>query len=148
MNTRWQESVSRAITLGVLVLNLAACGSRVVIGTGTTLGLKATPGDLSTRPPQVTLGYKRAETAFIPTSGEVATKNQDAFSTLAALYFQTEWIGDTELRSFVGTGIAAVEVQGKACDSPGEAVQASPKAATSQSPFWDAFNKGKSAAGQ
>jgi len=62
---RTQASV--AILVGACLI--AGCGPRVLIATGTTLGLKATPGDGQSRPPQVTLGYKRAEAALIPTSG-------------------------------------------------------------------------------
>jgi len=98
--------------LGLLLLSAAACGPRVVISTGTTIGLKATPGDGYTRPPQVTLGYKRAELALVPTKGVKATAANDAYSTLAAIHFDTQWFGKTELESFLVTGIAAREIQG------------------------------------
>jgi hypothetical protein len=97
-----------------LALLATACGPRVVIVTGTTLGLKATPGDGNTRPPQVTLGYKRAEAAIVPTNGMAATRDgSDAFSTMAAFDFRTRWFGQTELSSFVGTGFAVREIQGE-----------------------------------
>jgi hypothetical protein len=111
---------------GILLLNLTACGGgpRMLVNTGTTLGLKATPGDGQTQPPQVTLGYKRAESALIPTKGKTAQgcapkkdKNTstcetetDAFSSLGAIHLDTRWFGTTEIRSFVGTGIAARDI--------------------------------------
>lgn len=95
----------------------SACGPRVLIVTGTTIGLKATPGDGQMRPPQVTLAYKRAETALVPTKGAKATKgppkgskqpqDTDAYSALASFYFETKWFDSTELRSFIATGHAA-----------------------------------------
>jgi len=98
--------------LGGVALLATACGPRVVIVTGTTLGLKATPGDGNSRPPQVTLGYKRAEAAIVPTNGAVSMKDgTDAFSTMAAFDFRTRWFGETELASFVGTGFAVREIQ-------------------------------------
>ena len=94
-----------------LLLAAAACTPRVNIVTGTTIGLKATPGDGSARPPQITFAYKRAEVALVPTKGKKATKNQtnnankavdvDAFSTLAAFSFETQWFGNTEIASFI-----------------------------------------------
>ena len=114
---RTQASV--AILVGACLI--AGCGPRVLIATGTTLGLKATPGDGQSRPPQVTLGYKRAEAALIPTSGGKATRtspptadNTDAFSTLAAFDFESVWFGKTELSSFIATGFAAKYIQGEA----------------------------------
>jgi hypothetical protein len=105
-------AVSSVVVLSTLMAT--ACGPRVIISTGTTIGLKATPGDGTTRPPQVTLAYKRAETAFVPTNASVATASEDAFSTLAALHFSTKWFGETKLRSVVGTGIAARDLTGSA----------------------------------
>ena len=113
MGTHGYHKSGLLMVLGLLLFfALSACGPRVVISTGTTIGLKATPGDGNTRPPQVTFGYKRAETALVPTAGRTATAKADAFSTLAAIYFSTRWFGKTEIRSFIGTGFAAREVQG------------------------------------
>lgn len=110
---------------------------RVVVATGTTLGLKATPGDGQSRPPQVTLGYKRAELALVPTRGQAATsgapeclnpgagaapaKCTDAFSTLTAFDFRTRWFGATQLSSFVSTGFAAREIQVEEAAAAGKA---------------------------
>lgn len=104
----------------LLVPMLSGCGPRMLISTGTTIGLKATPGDGQTRPPQVTFAYKRAETAFVPTKGQKSAScpspdtgavcGSDAFSSLAAIQFSTEWFGTTELKSFIGTGIAARDI--------------------------------------
>lgn len=96
----------------LLPLLAAGCGTRVGIVTGTTIGLKATPGNGSTRPPQITFGYRRAEAAIVPTKGAKATPTTDAYSTLAAFHLQTEWFGDTEITSFIGTGTAAKGILG------------------------------------
>jgi hypothetical protein len=96
------------LALGLLLSSATACGTpRVNLITGTTIGLKATPGDGETRPPQVTLGYKRAEVALVPTSGMGATAETDAQSTLASFHFSTRWFGHTEIDSFIATGNAA-----------------------------------------
>lgn len=109
---------SRLLFLFLLGLALTTVGCaashqpRVTVVTGTTVGLKATPGDGQTRPPQVTLGYKRAELAINPTKGGTATKDaSDAFSTLAAFFFSTHWFGQTELASFIATGHSARDIQ-------------------------------------
>lgn len=112
----------RYLSIALLCAIAAAIGgcSRVVIATGTTLGLKATPGDGTSRPPQVTLGYKRGELALVPTKSERAVnddedpaKDSDAFSTLASFFFQTSWFGRTEVESFIATGHAARRIQGE-----------------------------------
>jgi hypothetical protein len=148
MNAIPIRTISNAMMLGILISALSGCGPRVIISTGTTIGLKATPGDGSTRPPQVTFGYKRAETALVPTAGSKATKVEDAFSTLAALYFETRWFGKTELRSFVGTGIAAQEVQGQAPAPGGPALKSVPQGQNlPSSPFWTPFSDTRTSAG-
>ena len=104
------------IALWALVLAvswcLTACGTRVISATGTTLGLKASPGDGQTRPPQVTFGYKRAEVAMVPTNGQKGTETSDAFSTLATFHLKSEWFGKTEVASFIGTGMASRDILG------------------------------------
>jgi hypothetical protein len=85
----------------------------VIVATGTTIGLKATPGDTQSQPPQVTLGYKRAEVSLVPTEQRGSTAERDASSTLAAFHFQTRWFGKTELDSFVATGLAARALTGE-----------------------------------
>jgi len=100
--------ITRPSALLLVVLALGACGGpRVNIITGTSIGLKATPGDGSTRPPGVTLGYKRAEAALVPTKADQASKTSDAPSTVAAFRFFTEWFRHTELDSFIATGLSA-----------------------------------------
>lgn len=133
------HTLGMAMAVGLLGLTLSACGPRVIISTGTTIGLKATPGDGYTRPPQVTLGYKRAETALVPTAGAKATSTADAFSTLAVIHFSTLWFGTTELQSFLGTGIAARELQGLAEDKPApQGIQRPEGKKTSD--FWNQFS--------
>jgi hypothetical protein len=111
MPRSWFESVVGAVLLLVATFGLTACGTRVITTTGTTLGLKASPGDGQTRPPQVTFGYKRAEASIIPTKGTGATKEKnDAYSTLSTFYFNSRWFGDTHIASFIGTGFAARDI--------------------------------------
>lgn len=95
------------LALLVVLLSAAGCAPRVNLATGTTIGLKASPGDGNTRPPQVTLGYKRAELSLVPTEGKGATADTDAASTLASIHFSTKWFGHTELDSFIATGVGA-----------------------------------------
>jgi hypothetical protein len=116
--------VKRFIRIGIVAalgVVLAACGSpRLLIATGTTIGLKATPGDGQARPPQVTFAYKRAEVAVVPTPEKPAERGakrdedgnlvQEAYSTLAAFSFFTKWWGETRLDSVVATGHAAREL--------------------------------------
>lgn len=104
--------MTRLMALAVVVF-LAGCGtSRVIVVTGTTIGLKATPGDGTSRPPQVTFGYRRAEASIVPTKGAaVNSLTADAFSTLAAFHFETRFFGKTELDSFISTGGAALAIQ-------------------------------------
>jgi hypothetical protein len=101
----------RALLALAFLACLAGCGTRVIIATGTTIGLKATPGDGASRPPQMTLGYKRAEASIVPTRGVAVGNDADAFSTLAAFHFETRFFGTTELDSFISTGRAAVDIQ-------------------------------------
>lgn len=111
-----------AVTLALVASGgVSACGTRVITTTGTTLGLKASPGDGQARPPQVTFGYKRAEASIVPTKGSGATRESkdgksvakdDAYSTLSTFYFSTEWFGDTHIAAFVGTGFAARDIIG------------------------------------
>jgi len=96
-------------------LLVSGCAPHVIIATGTTLGIKATPGDGQTRPPQVVLGYKRAEAALIPVEGGGAEMNgsevkTDAASTVASFYLKSQWTAGTEIRSFIGTGFAARQI--------------------------------------
>ena len=66
------------LTLLMVLVSVAGCAPRVNLSTGTTIGLKATPGHGNTRPPQVMLGYKRAELSLVPTEGKGATSDTDA----------------------------------------------------------------------
>lgn len=112
------------------------CGcSNMVISTGTTIGLKATPGDGSTQTPQVTFGYKRMELAYVPVDAASASKappprkgakpedpspagqnkspapgDVDAFSALAVIDVQTKWFGRTVIKQFISSGIAARDI--------------------------------------
>jgi hypothetical protein len=103
-----------ALVLLALTLFTTGCSPRVIVVTGTTVGLKATPGDGQTRPPQLVVGYKRAETAVIPVEGGGADQatGRDAASTVASFYLKHEWTATTEIRSFIGTGFAARKIVG------------------------------------
>lgn len=105
---------TRLVVLAALALGFVACGTpRLLIATGTTIGLKATPGDGQARPPQVTFAYKRAELAVVPTAQGSGKRDksgnllQEAYSTLAAFSFFTTWFGETRIDSVVATGHAA-----------------------------------------
>jgi hypothetical protein len=97
-----------AVVAVTAALPVAACGPRLNVITGTTVGLKASPGDGSTTPPQVTLAYKRAEGALVPTAGNSSTKDtSDTYSALTAYFLKTSWFGATTLESVISTGHAA-----------------------------------------
>jgi hypothetical protein len=90
----------------------------MVVSTGTTIGLKATPGDGNTQAPQVTFAYKRAELAYVPTDSKRAKKSKDekdtdsdAFSALAAVDVKSKWFfGSTTINQFISSGFAAQEI--------------------------------------
>ncbi|MCP4369299.1 MAG: hypothetical protein GY797_14460 [Deltaproteobacteria bacterium] len=99
---------------------LTGCGPRLSIITGTDVGLSANSGDGTSRPPQVTLGYKRGEMAIISTARDVAknngtpgsgTVNTDAFSSLATFHLKTRWFDETKIKQFIATGHASTEIQ-------------------------------------
>ena len=103
-----------SLMIGASLL-VSGCAPHVIIATGTTLGIKATPGDGQTRPPQVVIGYKRAETALIPVEGGGAEIDgpdvkTDAASTVASFYLKSQWTAGTEIRSFIGSGFAARQI--------------------------------------
>ncbi len=144
MTSRSHQKVVIGTALGMIVMALSACGPRVIITTGTTIGLKATPGDGATRPPQVTLAYKRTEFALVPTGNQKATPSTDAFSTLAAINFFSEWFGQTQIRSLLGTGIAARDIQEHPAEMADATTQtpkipASPK--SEKLSFWPSYKK-------
>jgi hypothetical protein len=116
MTSRLRAIAGAVFCLPFLLAAQFGCAPRVNIATGTTVGLKASPGDAATRLPRITLAYKRAEAAFVPTEGKTATASStgeatDAYSTLAAFYFETAWFGNTEIASFIATGFAARDIQ-------------------------------------
>ncbi len=96
-----------------LVLTGSGCARRMNVATGTTIGLHATPGDGQSQSPQVTLAYKRAEIALVPTAGASARKkpDTDAYSSLAVIDFQTKWWRGTSIDQFIATGHAARDIQ-------------------------------------
>lgn len=101
---------SNLIVLFLLFL-LIGCGPRFSVITGTNIGLNANSGDGNSRPPQVSLAYKRSEIALIPTGSSTASnatdKKSDAFSSLAGFEFDTKWWGTTTVNQAIATGHAA-----------------------------------------
>ena len=102
----------------VLLIGLTAglgsgCARRMTIVTGTTIGLHATPGDGQSQAPQVTLAYKRAELALVPTAGTSASNEppSDAYSSLAIIDFRTKWFRGTAIDQFIATGHASRDIQ-------------------------------------
>ena len=63
-------------SLATLLL-MAGCGGqdRVIVTTGTQVGLEATPGDATTQAPSVSFGYKRVELALVPVHPQAGEKN-------------------------------------------------------------------------
>ena len=126
--------VAFAVSLVASFVAAAGCSTRprIIVATGTTLGIKATPGDGQVRPPQVVVGYKRAEAALIPVegggakakdgseaSGKPIVMQQDVASTVASFYLKSEWTAGTEIRSFIGTGVAAQHIVDQKLDQAG-----------------------------
>jgi hypothetical protein len=91
----------------------SGCARRLTLSTGTVIGLTATPGDGQSQPPQITLAYKRAEMALVPTGGNAATNKRptDAYSALAVIDFQTRWFRETSIDQFIATGHASRDIQ-------------------------------------
>lgn len=101
------------LLIGLIAGFSSGCARRMTIVTGTTIGLHATPGDGQSQTPQVTLAYKRAELALIPTGGNSATNDpaSDAYSALALIDFRTKWFRGTSIDQFIATGHASREIQ-------------------------------------
>jgi hypothetical protein len=117
---------SRLLLFAILVVVLAGpgCARRMLVTTGTTIGLVANPGDGQSQPPQITFAYKRAEMAYVPTSGSVASNNtvfkSDAFSSLALVNFKTKFFGATSIDQFIATGHASRDIQDKGTEFTAE----------------------------
>jgi hypothetical protein len=91
-------------------LLLAGCSNvpRMTVAEFTVIGLHATPGDGSSKPPQVTFAYKRSELALVPTNEKPAQQtNSDCYSSLTALYYKGQFFGPTIIDDFIATGFAA-----------------------------------------
>ncbi len=112
MNTT-KSTLLLAGLIGLVAGMSSGCVRRMTVATGTTIGLHATPGDGQNQSPQITLAYKRAEIALVPTAGQAATKTpaSDAFSALAVIDFQTRWFRDTKIDQFIATGFASRDIQ-------------------------------------
>lgn len=121
MNSR----ASRFLTLMAITITTLAASAcahpRVFVGTGTLVGIEATPGDPNEgQTPAVTFGYRRAEVALIPVEDEDTktennphrggTTTKDAASTLATFNLAHNWFGPARIEQYVATGIAAKEI--------------------------------------
>jgi hypothetical protein len=107
--------VLRAIGAACALLLVSGCQSYLAFGTATKFGL-----DISQRAdqqPEITMGYRRAEMASIPTAetaakSEDASATKDAYSVLArfAVSYDSPFATDSKglrLRQFFATGMAA-----------------------------------------
>lgn len=118
MNSR----ANRCITLmAIMITTLAAAACahpRVFVGTGTLVGLEATPGDPNEgQTPAVTFGYRRGEVALVPVEKDDQNKvgqqstdgkpTKDAASTLATFNLAHNWFGPARIEQYVATGFAA-----------------------------------------
>lgn len=98
------------------LLGFVGCniGPRMIVVTGTTIGLHASPGDMQSRPPSVTFAYKRSELAIVPTAGSPATEkgtnSTDAYSAFCAFYADMHWFGTSTVSQAIATGHAAREI--------------------------------------
>ena len=102
----------------ILFLTIILCGCssspRMTVVTGTIIGLHASPGDGSSRPPEITFAYKRSELALIPTAGAVAvdhgtttTANTDTSSSFSLLDTDIHWFGTSLIQQIFATGHAS-----------------------------------------
>ena len=98
----------------VSILASCASGSRMTVVTGTVIGLHASPGDGSSRPPAVTFAYKRSEVALIPTAAQPAlevginsTNRTDTYSAFSVFDADIHWFGGSKIQQFIATGHAA-----------------------------------------
>lgn len=105
----------KKLILALALIPLATTGcfheKRMTVITGTTIALHATPGDTGGKPPSITFGYKRAETAIIPTAAKAAVDNatnqSDAYSVIAVLGAKFKWFHGGTNTQFIATGHAA-----------------------------------------
>ena len=109
------------MTMVIATLATSACGHpRVFVGTGTLVGLEATPGNPDEgQTPAVTFGYRRAEIALVPIEkddnkkvGQQGTGSEpkikkDAASTLATFNLAHNWFGPARIEQYVATGFSA-----------------------------------------
>lgn len=105
---------------------LNGCGQpRVIVATGTQIGLEATPGDVNAaQAPSVSFGYKRAELALVPVGDDTSHRikkgkgskdpnREDAYSVLATFNLALNWFGPLMIEQFVATGHASRDIQAK-----------------------------------
>lgn len=118
MNSRANRFLT-LMAITITTLATAACGHpRVFVGTGTLVGLEATPGNPDEgQTPAVTFGYRRAEIALVPVEKDDQNKvgqqgadskpTKDAASTLATFNLAHNWFGPARIEQYVATGFSA-----------------------------------------
>lgn len=130
MRTPIEHCLIMSIGLSCALLTTACVHSRLVVVTGTLVGLEATPGNPQDgQSPAVTFGYRRAEAALIPVEkedgnkekpdnqsnvGQHGTKNpdKDAASILATFNLAHNWFGPAKIEQYIATGLAAQSMAG------------------------------------
>ncbi|MDT7042258.1 hypothetical protein [Candidatus Nitronereus thalassa] len=110
-----------AVFLFLSLFVLAGCGrSKVYIGTGTLLGIEASPGDPNlAQAPNVSFGYRRVETALVPIKSKSestpefsgGSSQEDAYSVLAFFGLEHHILGKTKIDQLLATGHAARQIQ-------------------------------------
>ena len=108
-------------SLATLLL-MAGCGGqdRVIVTTGTQVGLEATPGDATTQAPSVSFGYKRVELALVPVHPQSKEKNSSDSSAKAGGEGGGNESSEVDKAGGEGGGNDSSEV-GKAGGEPGDA---------------------------
>lgn len=100
---------------------------RLLVVTGTLVGLEATPGNPNDgQTPAVTFGYRRAEAALVPVEKkdndkekadnnivaqqDTNTPSKDAASILATFNLAHNWFGPAKIEQYIATGLAAQSI--------------------------------------
>lgn len=122
MRTSTKNCLIMSIGFGCALLTAACGGPRVLVVTGTLVGIEATPGiPEEGQSPAVTFGYRRAEAALVPLEKPASdnsnvvqqgTKNppKDAASVLATFNLAHNWFGPAKIEQYIATGHAAKDL--------------------------------------
>lgn len=112
-----------AIGLILSLLTTACIGPRLLVATGTLVGLEAAPGNPDDgQTPAVTFGYRRAEVALVPVEKQDNNKvvpqdtsveqkqKKDAASILATFNLAHNWFGPAKIEQYIATGLASRDI--------------------------------------